>query len=113
MPFIYKSDGIAVNIIPKGIGIGLTGEIIFNENIEQKDLFLKIGDSLILYTDGLNEMRNSDGVEFGFDKLKNKIELLTTNDAIEFIDEIKSTVNNFAGDYKHHDDMTMLILMKH
>lgn len=113
MPFIYKSDGIASNITPKGIGIGLTGELIFNENIEQKDLFLKVGDSLILYTDGLNEMRNSDGVEFGFDKLKNKIELLTTNDAIEFIDEIKSTVNNFAGDYKHHDDMTMLILMKH
>jgi serine phosphatase RsbU (regulator of sigma subunit) len=113
MPFLLKRNGKVQELIPKGIGIGLTNSRIFDSNIEQNDLCLQKGDGLLLFTDGLNEMRNLDNEEFGFNELIKVIENSNPKDAKEFVDNIRNTISDFAGEDKHHDDLTLIALIYH
>lgn len=112
MPFILKSGGEIFEYTPKGIGIGLTNEKIFNRNIEQLTLNICSGETLILYTDGLNEMRNSSGEEYGTENLKISILSLDVENSEDLINGIRNNVQIFAGNEKIHDDMTIIAIMR-
>lgn len=67
------------------------------------------GDRLLLFTDGLTELRNASADEFGEERL---IELLVANKHLEaeaLRDRIVETVANFGGG-EFQDDATMLVL---
>lgn len=113
MPFLLLRNNEVVEITPKGIGIGLTGSKIFDRNLEQIELKLCKGDSLILFTDGLNEMRNSEGIEFGTEGLVNMKHKPKYLDSEDVIKEINAELERFSNGEKHHDDMTMLVITKY
>lgn len=112
MPFLLKVKNDVYEYVPKGIGIGLVNDKIFNKNIEDVIIELNNGDALILFTDGLNEMRNAEGKELGIEIMKEKIATLDFGNSIDFINEIKDLINNYVGNEKPHDDLTVLIIMK-
>ncbi len=112
MPFLLKSNGVVGEIIPKGIGIGLTSSKIFNHNLEQVEIKLETSDTLIIFTDGLNEMRNSDGAEYGIERLKDVFLAMTNITPDNLIESIKLSVNTFSQAEKNHDDMTIIIITK-
>ncbi len=112
MPFYHKSGTDIFEYIPKGIGIGLTDDKIFDKYLEQIDVLLDEGDTILMFTDGLNEMRNTEGDEFGTDKLKQFFLESEKNDSHELIDSFKSHLEDFSKNAKHHDDMTVLFIMR-
>lgn len=112
MPFLLKANGSVDELIPKGIGIGLASANIFNRNISQIDVELENSDALIIFTDGLNEMRNSEGLEFGIERLKNAIASAEVHEPDKLINAIIESVESFAKDEKHHDDMTIIVVTK-
>ncbi|HPV85857.1 MAG TPA: PP2C family protein-serine/threonine phosphatase, partial [Sedimentibacter sp.] len=63
---------------------------------------LKVGDKILLYTDGITETTNSEGVQFGVDRLINTI--ISDGNILE---NIKSSVNNFS--IVHKDDYAVLL----
>lgn len=80
-----------------------------NWNYKHEEIELKPGDRLLLFTDGVTELRSPSAEEFGEERL---IELLTQNrelDAKELRDRIVQAVVSFSGgDFQ--DDATLLML---
>ncbi len=90
--------------IPQGILVG------FMEDIRYKSasLYLKPGDTLFVYTDGVTEAENRQKVLFSDDKL---IKLLATSNGIsaqKMVELVEHEINTFAEGADQSDDITML-----
>jgi len=68
----------------------------------------KTGDKLFIYSDGLVETRNTEGEEFGLDRVKQIITENATNSGKEILSILSSTFEEHAAEYK--DDVTIIIL---
>lgn len=80
-----------------------------NWNYKHEEIELKKGDRLLLFTDGVTELRSSSADEFGEERL---IELLAQNkelDAKALRDRIVQAVVGFSGG-EFQDDATLLVL---
>jgi len=96
-----------------GMGLGLDRTSLFRESVAEVDRSLSPGDVYALYTDGVVETRNREGIEFGYDRL---LDTLAAN-RHEHADRIHSAVieelTRFADGLEYGDDMTLVILKWH
>ncbi len=73
---------------------------------------LNPGDQLVVFSDGISEAVNHDGVEFGEARVS---ELATANrgaSAAELIEKILQHVGAHAGDRPQQDDMTLVVVKR-
>lgn len=109
-PMIYISGNKSDLIRPTGLGLGLTYDALFEDTTQETTISLKKGDVCIFYTDGLNESRNAEGEEFGFDRLLQT----AVNSRIDSAEVIKNTIlqeiRNYTGDASYGDDMTLVVV---
>ncbi len=109
-PAILIRDGKVNSFKPSGIGLGLTNDHYFKENLEEFKVELKQGDSLIFYTDGITEAKNKDLEDFG-DERFTKILLNNANEYPDKIaNEVIKEVTVFSRDHSQYDDITLVIL---
>lgn len=97
-------------IRPDGIGLGLDNGLLFRNSIEERVVKVKNDDIFVLYSDGLIEARNSQGEEFGDDKLCEAVHSVRHLDAQTIKDKIIQDVHHFANGAKAHDDLTCVVL---
>ena len=71
---------------------------------------LKKGDRLFVYTDGIPEAINSAEEQFGLDRMTDALNIDPTAEPVDILANVKKEVNNFVGDAKQFDDLTMLCL---
>jgi sigma-B regulation protein RsbU (phosphoserine phosphatase) len=89
---------------PTGPAIGLMeGFIIGTEDIELKD-----DDILLLYTDGITEALNSQGEQFGSERLAKLIQKNTALSAQELANAILLEVTDFSDGKSFVDDITII-----
>jgi sigma-B regulation protein RsbU (phosphoserine phosphatase) len=60
------------------------------------------------FTDGLNEMKNSEADEFGLERIMQVAVDEAAGGARHFIKEIKRRLSEFKGDAPQSDDLTLL-----
>ena len=84
--------------------------IIEDAAYEETRLQLETGDKVVLYTDGIVEAMNAQKEMFGFDRLIEVIKESQTLTAESMLEEIKSHVNEFAGNTPQHDDITIIVV---
>ncbi|MGK5094007.1 SpoIIE family protein phosphatase [Deltaproteobacteria bacterium TL4] len=70
---------------------------------------LKSGDAILLYTDGLDEMMNSKAEMFGTSRTEKLFTNKTTLGAQQIIEQIYHQADEFKGDQKQFDDVTMIV----
>ena len=82
-----------------------------------QQLQLKSGDTLFLYTDGLNEAEDCDYQQFGMDRIKATIRQVCNDktsqqgvDSQMLVSAMTDAVKRFAGDAEQSDDLTMLAI---
>ena len=80
------------------------------EDVEYKQARVKLnpGDMVVLYTDGITEMRNPDKEEFGLQRVR---KLLLENNhlnANDFVLLLVDSVEKFRDSAPPHDDMTLV-----
>lgn len=75
-------------------------------------LSLVPGDILVAYTDGITEPENSDGQEFGEDRLRTALARSARQPPREFIESVMDEVIGWTGNSTLQDDMTMLVVKK-
>jgi serine phosphatase RsbU (regulator of sigma subunit) len=111
-PLLYykRSEDSFLSITPKGIGLGITGNDMFEKNIEEICIQPESEDILILYTDGVTEARDNYKNEFGEENLK----LIIRNNSDKSPEEIKyavlENISLFKNNTPAHDDLTFVIL---
>lgn len=70
------------------------------------------GDFLILYSDGLTEQRNQAGEQYGINRLTNAVSSYNGNGAEGILKNIIDSLENFSGDIKAMDDITVIVAGK-
>jgi serine phosphatase RsbU (regulator of sigma subunit) len=110
MPFLHKSSDAITTITPKGIGIGLTSSEKFDENLDLVELQLSNGDNIIMYSDGITELRIDDrelNIEYLKQIMKNSV---YTSNSNNFAEILKEDIVKISIDNHQHDDMTVVSL---
>ncbi len=112
LPLIHYSPltNECKNIIPSGIGIGLSHDSIFETTLEEIEIKPGSGDVIVLYTDGVVEAMNSSLQEYGEERLKSVIIKNTGKPAKVIHDSILESVSSFTGSSPAHDDLTLIVM---
>jgi serine phosphatase RsbU (regulator of sigma subunit) len=101
-PLLLNSRGIQPLTLPGG-ALGMSPQL----DVEQASVQLAVGDTIVLYTDGITEARNADGEEFGEKRLRSLLQSLATTSPAAICDEVIGTVTQFAGGVVE-DDQSIL-----
>lgn len=82
--------------------LGILNEHEFDSSIQLHDV--AEGSRLIIYTDGVNEAKNQDGMEFGEERIVSLLKSSKSN----FVQEIIRAVREFRGDEQQDDDISAI-----
>ncbi len=93
-----------------GFMIGLVPDI--QEFVACSDVYLNIGDSLVLYTDGITEARNMRNELYGVQRLSDVVAQYWQASATDIQDAVINDVHHFAGEKAFIDDITLLIIKR-
>lgn len=96
---LLRSEGMALGMVPKEV---------FDHIVVDKTIDFKSGDIFNLYTDGVTEAVNAQGVEFSNSRLMDTIRTLRHRDAQRLNRGILDKVEQFAGKSGQTDDITLL-----
>ena len=77
---------------------------------KQFELFLKPGDKIFLYTDGVPEATDKDSELFGTNRMITALNQNTSASPKETLSNVRAAVDAFVGDAEQFDDLTMLCL---
>lgn len=109
-PMLYKNNGEVKWMQPKGVAIGMSKGEAFNKVMEEATIKLEKDDVLVLYTDGITEAQNEEGVFYDEKRLFKLIKREKTNSAKELRDLIIEDVRTFIGGALQYDDMTLVVI---
>ena len=103
-PPLLLTDG-EVHVVPcdANLPVGVMPGMQFSV----QSLQLKAGDTIFLYTDGLNEAEDAELRQFGMDKMQ-QVALAASTDPQPLIEAMTHAVRQFVGDAEQSDDLTML-----
>ena len=97
-------------LCPSGIALGLEPGKLFDDTIQEESIHLSKGDTLLLYTDGLNEAQNRFQEEFGEEKLRNILHQSSNSSSKETLKKIQDDISQFTYRARQHDDMTAVLI---
>src|SRR5690606_20787896 len=95
-----ESEYLAV----KGMGLGILRNASFRNYICEKELNYKVGDVMLLYTDGIVEARNEQGKEFGYERLKQVVDASHGLEVGEIKAQLIQALYDFVGASTLPDD---------
>ena len=108
-PLLIKAkSGECVPISPSDLPLGASQRVQY----QSCDIQMEMGDSLVLYTDGIPEAANEDEDFYSFERLEKTLVRNSGADAQELLDAVLSDVREFTGDHPQEDDITMLTLQR-
>lgn len=111
-PLIYlpSGNGSCKILAPDGIALGMDSGKVFNKSLEEVEIDLKPGDTLVLYTDGITEAMNEQNEEFSLERFINALQRSRTGTSLEIVQNIQRSLSDFTGDLPQHDDLTLVLV---
>ena len=106
------SDQSVTRINPPGMALGIDSGSVFNRVTSDFRVRLEAGDCLILYTDGVTEALDVDGLEFGISKLIEAVQASSPNGAPAILSRVTSDLKSFVGGHHQNDDITLIAIRK-
>ncbi|MBP1654725.1 MAG: rsbU, partial [Bacteroidetes bacterium] len=105
-----REGGAGTVLTPKGMALGLEVGKVFDAVIEEQEVTLKPGETLVFYTDGFTEAMDGDDREYGEERLQTSIARYHHLPAADMIRKLCDDVRQFTGGRPQHDDMTLVIV---
>lgn len=106
----FSADGRGNLITPPGIGLGLDSGNLFEQKLQEAELTLNPGDSLLLYTDGLSEAMNANMEEYGENRLIETVCSKNHMNVAAIRSHILQCVKEHVNGHDQHDDLTMVLV---
>ena len=108
-PYILKADGTLLSLpMSTNCIVGAIEGLDFSEDKTQ----LSVGDTLIMYTDGVNEAFNPEFEEFGNPRMEEAMKQQDGKDCRGQIDGLFASVKAFAAEAPQSDDITIMALKR-
>lgn len=108
-PVYIKANGDIVELTE---GCLLLGVIENLGNIGRNMIVLNSGDTILMYTDGINEAINVDREEYGTRRMIENMKKCSKSKSNMILDTIYSSVKDFSSGMEQYDDMTAIIIKK-
>jgi sigma-B regulation protein RsbU (phosphoserine phosphatase) len=106
LPPILIRDGECLRLDSTGLPVGM----FCDEQFATNHLQLAPGDALLLYTDGVTEMQDLSGTEYGMERLLRSLKECIASRPAELIDSCVSSLSDFRGDGNKADDLTLMAI---
>ncbi|MCC5935279.1 MAG: SpoIIE family protein phosphatase [Candidatus Cyclonatronum sp.] len=103
--FRAKTDSTELLQTP-GFALGMTRTKRLESFLQESRIPFEAGDTVLFYTDGVNEARNTRGDEFGLQRLRSLMDIYGSLEASTIVGKIQSSVENFIGEMPTVDDIT-------
>ena len=108
-PLILKTDGTTSELpMPHDPLVGAIGDMSFSD----MKMTLQPGETLVMFTDGVNEAMDKDYQEFGDDRLAASLQKSAGQSCQQIIANLKADVAAFTGDMEQSDDITLFALKR-
>lgn len=107
-PLLLRSDGFMKVLDLHGPALG----VFVNVNYSPIKVSLISGDVLVLYTDGVVEINNSEGEEFGVERLRAALFRGRDLSASELVEMIILDTQEFSGSRIFADDFTLVLIKR-
>ncbi len=105
-PLLYRSDKDEIlDLSRTGIPLGVTEEASY----DQESSTLNSGDFILFYTDGICDAVNSQGEEFGMERVRRVLLDNSRGSADEILAALERTSIDFTGSTAPFDDITIMI----
>src|SRR5213594_1878251 len=112
-PLLYKRKSQTVMPIKSpGMVVGIDSGNVFDRLTADFAIPLERGDCLVLYTDGVTEALNTEGDEFGLDRMMESVRASANDGAQAIVKEITQEVRDFTGSAPQNDDITLIAIRK-
>jgi phosphoserine phosphatase RsbU/P len=105
---VVRADGTFENIATPGTWLGAISDIA--EFTKDTSLQLAPGDIMVLYSDGVSEARNSEGEQFGIDRLASLVAELRADGVEKIRDHVIGRVQ--AWQQVQDDDISVVIVRR-
>ncbi len=108
-PYILHANG-EIEMLPLSTNpiVGAVEGVDFTDD----STHLAIGDTLVMYTDGVNEATDADCNEYGDDRMAETLKALNGRTCKEIVDGQLEAVRQFAGEAEQSDDITIMALKR-
>jgi len=112
-PLLFRrATGEVESIEPPGLAAGVDKGPVFKRSVKDHRFTMESGDILLLYTDGLIEMENRKGDEFGIEKLSDALKRGCDSSSEELVSAIRDEVVAFSNGMSQTDDITLIAIEK-
>jgi len=109
-PIVLDGKDNVIEIEPgEGQALGLLEEV----KLTLKEVVIPPGGLALLFSDGLNEAVDSQGVEFGFKHIKQELFNHREESAAEICIKLWEAVVSYSGDEANQDDFTAVVVKRH
>jgi sigma-B regulation protein RsbU (phosphoserine phosphatase) len=106
-PYIFSADGNLRKLSQKS---GPMLGIFDGHEYRTLTTRIEIGEGILLYTDGVTEAVNRDGIFFGEERLESYLAGHTSMEARPLVQTLHAAVSDFAKGTPQADDITVLAL---
>jgi sigma-B regulation protein RsbU (phosphoserine phosphatase) len=108
-PLLLRGDG-SVERIPHGVGMSLgLWELI---QLDEQVVKFEPGSTLVLFTDGMTDCRDPNGVAFGLERIKSALSKMAGLPAQEICDRLLNTLMSYQNGAGQDDDVTLLAIRR-
>ncbi len=108
LPIHIKSDGQVDYLKEGGQVMGVSPDVPY----EQRPVVINAGEIIVLYTDGVTEVFDDDGREFGIQRLIGVVKENQNRPAFEILNKIVESVRMFSSQNHIFDDLTAIVLKR-
>ena len=105
---MYKRQGECQELLAEGSLLAVLDTL----ELEEREVILRTGDILVMYTDGVTEAMNHSRELFGEQRLGSVIEKNAGTSAQEMLNEIIEAVAEFVKDAPLSDDLTLVVVRR-
>ena len=99
-----------IDTIDLGFPLGLIEDVV--EFLAETKVELEPGDGVILYTDGITEAENGEGLHYGIERLCQVIQQNWSKSVADICSEVISHLKQYIGEQKIHDDITLVAIKR-
>ncbi|MEO5754543.1 MAG: GAF domain-containing SpoIIE family protein phosphatase [Chthoniobacterales bacterium] len=112
-PLLYRAATGEVEILkPPGMAVGIDSGDVFDRITGDLSVSLERDDCLVLYTDGVTEMLDANGDEFGPERMTRSVQASANEGAQGVIARLIDDVRDFAAGHPQNDDITLIVVRK-
>ncbi|MGB5873433.1 MAG: SpoIIE family protein phosphatase [Bacteroidota bacterium] len=106
-PYLMRRDGAFERLQRGGMILGVLKTTI---PYEHEVVGLREGDTLVLFTDGVTEAMNNEGVEYGEERLEAVLRDTQNQEAHAIIERVYQDVLSYTSGAPQSDDLTMMVV---